>query len=176
MSKVLNTRIIFVEGETEMSLFNYLKKNSTIQAKKIVKKNLWSECIKKYSINIPKNSDIIVVFDSDITNQAERFIQNIKYLMSRKHNIFLFQQTQNFEEEIAHCCSLTTKKLFSSFCKNKTAGANDFKRDFIACNNQVEKITSLGWNKQKWFVRDLDESLQILNAYKSSYMHYFKVI
>lgn len=173
MAKITNTRIIFVEGDTEVSLFNNLKKGGAIQAKKIAKKNLWDECIKKYSVNIPKNCDIIVVFDTDVTVQSNRFIQNIQYLISRKHKIILMQQTDNFEEEIAHCCNLTTKRLFNIFCKTKSPGAGDFKRDFIACTNQIEKLTSIGWDKRKWFVRNLHNSLSTLHVYQSNYVTYF---
>ncbi|HBU6168910.1 TPA: hypothetical protein SCR74_003405 [Citrobacter freundii] len=173
MSKIPNTRIIFVEGDTEVSLFNNLKKNGTIQAKKIVKKNLWNECIKKYSVVIPKNCDIIVVFDIDVITQVDRFIQNIKFLKSRKHTIILMQQTNNFEEEIAHCCSLTPKKLFAKFCKTKSPNADDFKRDFIACTNQLDKLTTIGWDKDKWFVRILHPCINSLHPYQSTYNNYF---
>lgn len=174
MAKIQNTRIIFVEGDTEVSLFNNLKKSGSISAKKIAKKNLWDECIKKYAINIPKNCDIIIVFDTDTTLQSARFIQNVEYLLSRKHKIILMQQTLNFEDEIAHCCNMTTRRLFTSFCKIKTPSASDFKRDFIACNNPVEKLTAIGWDKKKWFVRKLHASLQNLIAHKSNYVTYFE--
>lgn len=173
MAKVPNTRIIFVEGDTEVSLFNILKKSGTIQFKKIAKKNLWCDCVKSYAVNIPKQSDIIVVFDTDITVQSPRFIENVKFLLRRQHKIILMQQTLNFEEEIAHCCNLTIRNLFTHFCKVRSPSADDFKRDFIACSNKLDKLDQLGWDKNKWFVRNLHNSLTLLAKYKSNYTTYF---
>lgn len=173
MAKMPNTRIILVEGDTEISIFNNLKRLGEIQAKKVVKKNLWCECIKSYSINIPKSCDVIIVFDTDVINQADRFIKNINYLLSRKHNVILMQQTSNFEDEIAYCCSLSIRNLFSKFCKTKTPSPDDFKRDFIACTNQIEKLKNIGWDKKKWFIRQLHPSITILTKHQSNYDKYF---
>lgn len=174
MIKLANARIIFVEGDTEVSLFQSLKQKNIIQAKKIVKKNLWCEDIKKYSVNIPNKSDLVVIFDTDQVDKADRFIKNINYLLGRKHSVFLFQQTLNFEDELSHCCAITKRKLFSEFCKNRTAGVSDFKRDFIACNNPVDKLKALGINSDRWFVRDLHASLTCLNKYHSNFLNFFE--
>lgn len=175
MKGIDKSRIIFVEGETECSLFQKLKARGTLHAKKVVKKNFWCDDIKKYSISIPNKSDLIVVFDTDAKHAPDRFIANINYLTSRKHSVFLLQQTSNFEEELAYACSISAKKLIQHFCKSKTSGVNDFKRDFISCNNQVDKLVALGMNKNLWFSRELHRSINCLNKYKSTFSHYFKV-
>ncbi|MCW7272314.1 hypothetical protein OHC95_07980 [Escherichia coli] len=66
-----------------------MKQKGLIKFKKIVKKNFWVDDIKKYAVNIPKNCDLIVVFDSDVIDRVDRFIQNVNYLASRKHSIFI---------------------------------------------------------------------------------------
>ncbi|EEV5956314.1 hypothetical protein [Escherichia coli] len=173
MSKNQNAKIIFVEGETEYALFQKMKQKGLIKFKKIVKKNFWVDDIKKYAVNIPKNCDLIVVFDSDVIDRVDRFIQNVNYLASRKHSIFLLQQTRNFEEEIAYCCSVTLNKLIASFCKCKTSGVADFKRDFISSSNPFDKLVALGINQDKWFKRELHHSLLSLSKYKSDFSTYF---
>ncbi|EDW4372103.1 hypothetical protein AAA67_002908 [Salmonella enterica subsp. diarizonae] len=167
------TLIIFVEGETELSLFKKMKRDGDIQVKKIVKKNLWNNLINSYTVNIPQNSILIIIFDTDNLTQKKRFIENIHFLLKRKHKVILLQQTPNFEEEIAYCCNLTSSKFISIFCKNKTARVADFKRNFISCSNPMDKLVSMGMDHQKWFKRDLHEVLDHLKAYKSDFVSCF---
>ncbi|MFK3711817.1 hypothetical protein [Leclercia adecarboxylata] len=173
MKNSTNACFIFVEGETEKWLFYNLKQIGKIQAKKIVIKNFWCDDLKKYAINIPKNSIIYVIFDTDVIRTPNKFIDNVKYLMSRKHTVFLCQQTKNFEEELAFCCSISPKKLFNLFCKNKSSGSGDFKRDFISCSNPVSRLSALGINKEKLFSRDLHPSLAQLIENKCIFAEHF---
>ncbi|MFU0945797.1 hypothetical protein ACM26Q_08720 [Kluyvera ascorbata] len=166
-------KIVFVEGETELALFQKLKQSKKINVKSVVKKNLWQECIKNYAITIPKGSELFVIFDSDEVGQNERFINNILFLSRRGHNIYLLQQSSNFEEEIAWCCGKSVKKLVSDFCTKRTSGVNDFKRDFIACANPVARLVKLGLQDSKWFSRDLHESLHPLRGMKSKFDIHF---
>ena len=145
-------RIILVEGETEHSLFQKMKQAKKISVKSIVKKNLWQENIKNYAITIPRGSELLVVFDTDDVGQFERFIGNVLFLSRRGHNVYLLQQKTNFEEELAWCCGKTITRLISEFCSKKTSGINDFKRDFIACNNPIPKLVKLGLEEPGGFL------------------------
>ncbi|EAQ6132130.1 hypothetical protein AXA88_26345 [Salmonella enterica] len=172
-------KIIFVEGETEFHLFRHLKNSGRIIAKKIVKKNFWNEDINNYAVSIPKNSLLIVVFDTDKLTQKNRFLKNICFLIKRQHTVALFQQTRNFEEEVAYCCHITTSQLISEFCKNKTSGFSDFKRDFIACSNPIIKLEAMGMKYDRWFTRELNEELRKLKGLKelrSDFMSCFCVM
>lgn len=173
MAKLRNSRVILVEGDNEVSLFSHLKKEGIIEAKKIAKKNLWDICIKSYSINIPPNSDVIVIFDTDVTTGVDRFIANVEFLAKQKRKVILLQQTKNFEDEIAHCCLLTKTALFKQFCNTPTAQKKDFKRDVNQCGNLLAKLNGLGWDVKKLFVKDLVPCLGKLNPYRSTFSGYF---
>lgn len=103
--------IALVEGETEKSLLNDFKNSLKYPIKRIVKVNLWNSDIKKIAPSFTEPSDILVIFDTDILDNLDRFQENLKILTSRKHTIFLFQQKNNFEDEIAHASSLSKKKV-----------------------------------------------------------------
>lgn len=175
MAGASKVRIILAEGETELSLFQKLKQSNKISVKSVVKKNLWQENIKSYAITIPRGSELLIIFDCDDTGQTERFIQNVRFLNSRGHKIYLLQQTTNFEEELAWCCGKSVRGLIDGFCVRRTSGINDFKRDFIACSNPVPKLIKLGMQDKKWFSRELHESLSSINKMKSSFVKHFSV-
>ncbi len=59
-------------------------------------------------------------------------------------------------------------------CK-KTSGINDFKRDFIACNNQLSKLLKMGMQETKWFTRDLHTVLEPVASFKSSFSKHFRL-
>ncbi|MEH4236411.1 hypothetical protein POX60_24535 [Escherichia coli] len=175
MAGLSKIRIIFVEGETENSLFQKMIQQRVIDAKSIVKRNFWQESIRNYAITIPKGSDILIVFDSDEVEQSARFIENVKFLKNRGHKVYLLQQKRNFEEELAWCCGIPVKKLIAGFCAKKTSGINDFKRDFIACNNQLSKLLKMGMQETKWFTRDLHAVLEPVASFKSSFSKHFRL-
>lgn len=168
-------KVILVEGDTEVSLFQKMKRGGVIGFKSIVKKNLWQDSIKSYAITIPRGCDLLVVFDTDELGQVERFISNVRFLNSRGHNVYLLQQKNNFEEELAWCCGKSVEKLIANFCVKKTSGVNDFKRDFIACKNPIPKLIKLGMQDVRWFARDLHESLHPLVKMKSSFKKHFSL-
>lgn len=169
-------KIMFVEGETEMSFFQKLKRDKRIAIKSIVKKNLWQDNIKNYAITIPKNSELYIVFDSDEVGQAKRFIDNVNFLRRRGHSIFLLQQKNNFEEELAWCCGKTLPKFITAFCVKKTSGVSDFKRDFIACGNPLSKLLDLGLQETILFSRELHEALRPLIKMKSKFSNHFSCL
>lgn len=173
MAKTTKVRIIFVEGDTELSFFNKMKQEKKISAKVIVKRNLWQDNIKSYAVTIPKSSELFVIFDCDQISQSERFLQNIALLKSRGHTIFLLQQTNNFEEELAYCCSMPLKRFIENFCSRKGSGVNDFKRDFISCSNPLQKLMQIGMQESKWFSRDLHVVLTNLRSQKSHFSKHF---
>lgn len=168
-------KIILAEGDTEVSFFQKMKREGRVGFKSIVKKNLWQDCIKSYAITIPRGCDLLVIFDTDKLGQIERFISNVRFLSSRGHNVYLLQQKNNFEEELAWSCDKSVAKLIAEFCAKKTSGVNDFKRDFIACKNPLPKLIRLGMTDTRWFARDLHESLHSLVKMKSSFKKHFSL-
>ncbi|CAD6036766.1 hypothetical protein [Escherichia coli] len=168
--------IVFVEGETELSLFKKMKRDKIIAVKDVVKKNFWQDQIHRYAMAIPKGSDIFVVFDSDQVEQSARFIENVKFLRSRGHRIYLFQQTSNFEEELSWCCNKSIPQLIYYFCGRKTSGINDFKRDFIACNDSPGKLIKLGILEHLWFSRGLHDALEPVADMKSNFARHFRLV
>ncbi|EED1400161.1 hypothetical protein JHJ27_002899 [Escherichia coli] len=175
MARRATVTIVFVEGETELSLFKKMKRDNIIAVKEVVKKNFWQDRIHKYAIAIPKGSDIFVVFDSDQVEQSARFIENVKFLRSRGHRVYLFQQTSNFEEELSWCCNKSIPRLIYDFCGKKTSGVNDFKRDFIACNNSPDKLIKLGIREHLWFSRALHDVLKPVADMKSNFSRHFRL-
>lgn len=175
MAGLSKVRMIFVEGETEKSLFENMRRMRVIAVRTIVKRNLWRESIKNYAITIPKGNDIFIVFDSDEVEQSARFIENIKFLKKRGHRVYLLQQKENFEQELAWCCELTVKQFISAFCSKEKSGINDFKRDFIACNNQLLRLLKIGMRETRWFTRDLHTVLAPLASSKSSFSEHFSL-
>ncbi|WP_416054191.1 TOPRIM nucleotidyl transferase/hydrolase domain-containing protein, partial [Escherichia coli] len=93
--------IILVEGDTEKALFQDFKTLLGYPIKKIVIANLWNVNINKYMPALTENSEIIVVFDTDRIENLDRFKNNLNLLKAKKHTIHLFQQTSNFEDELA---------------------------------------------------------------------------
>lgn len=164
--------IILVEGETEKALFNDFKTLLGYPIKKIVIANLWNVSIKKLMPSLTEKSDILVVYDTDRIQNIDRFKENINLLKSKKHVIHLFQQTDNFEGELAFACGISNHRLYSCFCP-KIISADNFKSEFIALRNRLTKLDSLNMNKTLLWNRGLIPQLAEFNPHNSSHSIYF---
>ncbi|EOX6949220.1 TPA: hypothetical protein ACXE54_002432 [Klebsiella michiganensis] len=160
--------IFFVEGETEKSLLNDFKKIDKDPIKRIIKINLWNTDVKKLLPNLTEVNDIVIIFDTDSKVGIQRFNSNIEAILSRKHSVYLLQQTSNFEHELIYSCNCTQKNLFEEFCK-KIVSADNFKNSFIKCTTRLDKLKSLGFSKDRIWSRGLILELSHRNALKNTY-------
>lgn len=167
-NKTKKHAIFFVEGETEKSLLNDFKKTDKDPIKRIIKINLWNNDVKKILPNLTEINDIVIIFDTDLKQGIERFNKNIEAILARKHNVFLLQQTNNFEQELIYSCQCNQKNLFDEFCK-KIVSADNFKNSFIKCNTRLEKLKSLGFSKSRLWSRELIKELEFKEKHKASY-------
>lgn len=164
--------IALVEGETEKYLLNDFKSLLKYPIKRVIKVNLWNNDIKKIVPSFTESSDILIIFDTDRTENIQRFKENLNLLESKKHTIFLLQQNDNFEEEIAYASSTTTRRLLTHFCP-KIVSLDNFKNEFNAQANRLQKLDALGMNKNKLWERNLIAQLDNFNKQHSSHEKYF---
>ncbi|HDH0362014.1 TPA: hypothetical protein PIO68_004233 [Klebsiella pneumoniae] len=164
--------IVLVEGETEKFLINDLKSYLKYPIKRVIKANLWNNNIKKIIPSLTEQSDILIIFDTDKTENLQRFKDNLNFLKSKKHSIFLFQQISNFEEEIAYASSTTTRKLLTHFC-SKIISPDNFKGIFNSQANRLQRLDEFGLKKEKLWERKLIKPLNTFNEHHSSHEKYF---
>ncbi|MFP2485830.1 glycosyltransferase family protein [Enterobacter ludwigii] len=160
--------IVLVEGETEKALIDDFKRKHKDPIKRIIKLNLWLGDVNKVLISLTEQNDIIVVFDTDAKDGFDTFHKNIKAILARKHNVFLLQQTNNFENELTYACKCTENTLFSLFCK-KIKSCDNFKASFLKSKTRLEMLESLGFKKDLLWQRGLISELLKLNYQASSY-------
>ena len=130
--KKKQTLIYFAEGETEQALINALKDEGCLVAGKFIKFNLWQNSIKSLFRRLNKQSTLIFVIDTDITNQWDIFRDNIKSLKGYDYCIFV--QNRNLEEELVHCCA--------------KRNLNELVRDFYGITSISEFKTKLVQDRQ----------------------------
>ena len=159
MAPVYNTYIY--EGETEEKFIASLLETELIPAGKKQKFNLWdkevSNILRKFK---PKNNNIYIVFDTDITTNLVRFNRNLKRLSkdASVKKIFLMQQTLNLEDELLYCCGCTRAKLLSSF---GAEGIDEFKSKFIKEKRITYRLEELAFDSQKLWTRALNSSIVV---------------
>lgn len=163
---------VLVEGETEQVLLLDFKSTLNYPIKRVVKVNLWNNKVKKLMPYLTEPSDIIVIFDTDIKDNIDRFIENIEILKSKKHNVLLFQQNLDFECELSHASSITKKRLFQEFCPKILSSAN-FKNEFIKTVNRLKRLDDLGLDKNKLWDKKLIKELEHYELDHSSHRKYF---
>jgi len=164
--------IALVEGETEKYLLNDFKTQLKYPIKRIIKVNLWNNDIKKIVPSFTEKSDILIIFDTDRIENIQHFKDNLNLLKAKKHTIFLLQQKDNFEEEEAYASSVSIRKLLTHFC-SKIVSLDNFKNEFNAQLNRLQKLEGLGLNKRKLWERNLIDQLNNFNEQHSSHEKYF---
>jgi len=164
MVKKKENLLYFVEGETETALLNAL----TILGKK-QKLNLWEQDVSRFVRRIKPDTSIYILYDTDVLHQYRRFIDNLKKLDTEKNvaNIFLLQQTENLEDEVAFACTISSRnKLFRAF---NTQDATEFKSVFIKTNNLLERLNKLKLNPEKLWQGEHLVELSSYKKWRSSY-------
>jgi len=164
--------IVLVEGETEKFLFNDLKAILKYPIKRVIKVNLWNDDIKKIVPSFTEPSDILIVFDTDRIENIQRFKDNLNLLKAKKHTIHLFQQISNFEEELSYASSITIRRLLNHFC-TKIVSLDNFKGEFNAQSNRLNKLEDIGLDKNKLWERNLIVQLNTYSDRHSSHNKYF---
>lgn len=164
--------IVLVEGETEKALLNDFKTLLKYPIKRVVKVNMWNNDLRKITPSFTEPSDILVVFDTDRTENIKRFKDNVKLLQSKKHKVFLLQQIDNFEAEICHAASVHKQRLLKLFCP-KIVSSDNFKNEFNSQPNRLKKLEDLGLNKEKLWERNLIVILEEYSTLHSSHIKYF---
>lgn len=155
---------ILVEGDTEKKLLVWLGVIGKIE---IV--NLWDKDIKKILRKIKPNTDVFVIYDTDVQqSQAniERFNDNLKILKRDGYLKGILQQTLNFEDELIYACKdiKNVKELFKLF---HAVNADEFKSNFLDVNNGLAVLERVGFDKAKLWQQPIsDKILAIYHDYR----------
>ena len=128
----------FVEGDTERKFVEVIKESKYVYSGRIEKRNLLQ---KKISDNILKNiqENTIIVFDTDVIdiNNINILDKNIEVFENndRIKEVILIPQVKNLEDELIYSTKI---KKIKDLLESKSD--DDFKRDFMRCNNLIKKI------------------------------------
>ncbi|WP_037586305.1 hypothetical protein [Stenoxybacter acetivorans] len=153
--------IILVEGETEQAFWKVFYQGQT---KKI---NLW-DCkekdINNIALSVKNNDELIIIFDTDVTDNYARFLSNLKSIRQKisGNRVFLLQQNKNFEDELCKACNCKQDKLNQHF--NHARSVGKFKSEFIEHfkNKKLrEKLEELSIDLGKMWVAELIECLNL---------------
>ncbi len=150
--------VYFVEGENEKLLINSIK-NKYIESGKVRLFNPIVERIKSSHTRIyPSGTNIILVFDTDVKNEANVRIlkKNIKMLEDSNNieKVILIPQINKFEDELI--CSTNIKKAID-FTNSKTE--SEFKSDFNKLSKPNQLVSRLEKHKfsiEKFWSRNPD--------------------
>ncbi|EMK7712509.1 hypothetical protein V9P72_004078 [Yersinia enterocolitica] len=163
---------VFVEGETEQKLFNDFKLLRNHPIKRVIKINLWTNDVRKILPSFDEVHHIIILFDTDDLSGIKQFQKNLDALLVKRHHIYLFQQTSNFEHELVFSCRCNEQKLLSEFCQ-KIQSLDNFKKAFIKSTTRLSKLEKIGLDKSLLWKRGLIEQLSNRSKHISSYADYF---
>ena len=145
----------FVEGKCEEKLINALKTppcNYLISGRVDVFNVIQNKLSKQRILSIRPHATIILVYDIDVKDDS-KLIENVEVL--KKHgfnNIFHIQSVANFEDEILFTCQI--KNIHQLF---QTQGLDEFKTNFIHCNNILNKLATVNFEINKLWTRKTKE-------------------
>lgn len=144
------TVYFLVEGETEE---RYINMQFVGKVKKV---NLWNQKdVAPLLRQIKKDDEVIIIADTDVTSNQERFVQNIAIIKKHCKNkaILLILQNKNFEDELRFSCGCTEQVLLTAF---NVSGIDKFKNQFIKERMLSEKLTSLNDDIKKMWTQGED--------------------
>lgn len=143
----------FFEGEMEKILIKVLKSNGLIIHGKTHKFNFWEKSASKISPLIDKNDTMVIVFDTDITDNSELFIKNIKLLQKYCNKVYLLNQQLNLEDELTFAClKKSCNELFFDFYKTKSA--KEFKKKYMNEGHLINKLNKNNFEINKLWSRE----------------------
>lgn len=144
----------FVEGDTERKFIEVIKENKYVYSGRIEKRNLLEKKISDNILkNIQKNTDIVIIFDTDVIdiNNINILDKNIEIFENndRIKKVILIPQVKNLEDELIYSTKI---KKIKDLLESKSD--KDFKRDFISCNNLMKKLEEKEFKISKLWSRE----------------------
>lgn len=130
---------ILVEGENERKYLSTLYRSILVR-----KLNLWEQNPDKLNGklgNIHVSAQIVVIADTDVLDNANRFIENINQInkiFDKKPIVLL--QNKNFEDELIFSCKCSPRKLFNHF---QASSVSEFKAKFNCDSRPCIKLSQL---------------------------------
>lgn len=154
----------FVEGDTERKFIEVIKENKYVYSGRIEKRNLLEKKISDNILkNIQKNTDIVIIFDTDVIdiNNINILDKNIEIFKNndRIKEVILIPQAKNLEDELIYSTKI---KKIKDLLESKSD--KDFKRDFISCNNLMKKLEEKEFEISKLWSRN---AVDIYEKYKN---------
>lgn len=148
----MTANIYFYEGECEKKLLDYLKAERQIKPGRLMKHNFWDEDISSKRRMITGNQLALVVFDTDVTQNHQRFIKNISVLSKDCRRVVLLAQHNNLEGELCFSCNIqNVRTLYSSFYSCRSG--REFKGRFIREKNLGQKLHNCEFDHDKIWSR-----------------------
>lgn len=159
MGKTLRRRVYLVEGETEESLLEDLKKSKHMMPGKIHKINCWLSNPLAILRRLPaERVEVVVIFDTDRIATLDNFCEVLR-LLDKQYYLYLAQQTPNLEGELVYSCTKLKcpQDLFKAFnCNNE----DEFKHLFLRTSNRKHNLDKLGFDVKKLWTRPLHQQIQ----------------
>ena len=152
----------FVEGDTERKFIEVIKENKYVYSGRIEKRNLLEKKISDNILkNIQKNTTIVIIFDTDVIdiNNINILDKNIEIFENSKKKVILIPQVKNLEDELIYSTKI---KKIEDLLESKSD--DDFKRDFMRCNNLIKKLEEKEFKISKLWSR---EATDIYKKYKN---------
>lgn len=163
MKKIKNNKIYYlVEGKTEKKLVEILKNEYIYSGNIRISNPLNQEIAEGFLRSIPKNSIIILIFDTDV-NKIDMLEKNIKKInkFSNINDIIFVKQVKNFEDEIINSTDIKdVKELFNS------KSISEFKKDFLKANNVLRKLKEKNFKIDKIWIKEDDIYIKYENGGK----------
>lgn len=154
--------LYFVEGECEkkfLKSFMYRDDYEFEPGKVEVFNFINSKMSKPQARAIRKGTKVIVVFDTDVEN-VSILDENVNLLVEVAEisldDIFFVTSIKTFEDELVYSC----EKLSNINEMFKTQGQSEFKRDFIKCNNVVNRLNTLKFDFDLMWSRNPKEPFE----------------
>lgn len=158
----------FVEGDCEKAILKahmFLENGGFIEGKIEVFNFVNEKMSKAYARTIKRDSKVIIVHDTDISN--DKILKyNLDLLLNvslvKKGNIVILQSVKNIEDEIVYSCS-NIKNINEVF---NTKSVKEFKAALIAHKDLLHKFEKLGFDITKIWSRQASEPFDKYAEYR----------
>jgi hypothetical protein len=140
----------YAEGETDVKMISTLKTEyQCVQPGKVDRFNVIQEELTAYrTMGLKKGTTVVLVFDTDITNNTSILNKNIEFLKKQKNidKIICITQILNLEDELIRSCNISTIKELTGSRSN-----SDFKIDMIRQSNFKKKLEDKHFDFKKFW-------------------------
>ena len=140
-----------VEGEVEKKIIDEIK-HKYIQSGKVLVKNPIQNKIPDTILRTLKlNTTVILVFDTDITNNLDILDYNISKLSRQKNikEVILIPQVKHMEDEIVYSTNINQIKDLLG-----TRSNSDFKIKVLDCSNLLLKLEQKSFDINKFWSKN----------------------